>query len=553
MNSIGTNPSSPNSKALEKELEKMSAEHKSGLRETRLELLESMDSKSNLLRTEIGDNIAKQTKQLESRLNTFESNTEQKLQALRRTVTEQLNQIRNENQLLLDTFRQEVSASIAKQSRQMENRLSSFESHTEQKLHTIRDTISEQMGLLRSENKSYSDSLRKETAESLSNQTKKLENRLSSFESNTEQKLHAVRSTVSEQMSLLRNENKSHSDSLRKETTGNLSDQTKKLESRLGSFESNTEQKLQSMRATIAEQLGQLRSDNQHQLDEIRSTVDEKLQSTLEKKLNDSFHQVSERLRQVYEGLGEMKNVAEGVGDLKKVLSNVKTRGILGEIQLGAILKEILTAEQYEENAAVVPNSANRVEFAVKLPGSEDGKYVYLPIDSKFNGDKFLRLQEAYDSGDKEIVDSAKKELYRAIEQCAKDIRDKYIFPPYTTQFGIMFLPFEGLYAETVNSGLVEKLQREYHVNIAGPSTMAAMLNSLQMGFKTLAIQKRSGEVWELLDGVKTEFVKFEDALEKAKKHIRSVEKDLDDLVGTRTRAINRKLSKIDRSTPAIE
>ena len=273
----------------------------------------------------------------------------------------------------------------------------------------------------------------------------------------------------------------------------------------------------------------------------MRKTVDERLQQSIEEKMNRSFSLVNERLEQVYKGLGEMQSLAVGVGDLKKVLSNVKTRGILGEIQLSAILSEILSPEQYEENV---------VEFAVKLP-SDDDKFIYLPIDSKFPGDTYAALRDAIDEGDKIKIDLAAKALITRIKSEAKDIHDKYIDPPYTTEFAIMFLPFEGLYSEAVNRGLVEILQRDYKVNIAGPSTMAALLNSLQMGFKTLAVQKRSAEVWEILGAVKQEFDKFGDVLEATQQRLDQANKELDKLVGVRTRQIQRKLK--DVQTPAKE
>ena len=244
------------------------------------------------------------------------------------------------------------------------------------------------------------------------------------------------------------------------------------------------------------------------------------------------------------------KHLAVGVGDLKKVLSNVKTRGILGEIQLSAILSEILSPEQYEENVATKKGSKNVVEFAVKLP-SDDDKFIYLPIDSKFPGDTYAALRDAIDEGDKIKIDLAAKALITRIKSEAKDIHDKYIDPPYTTEFAIMFLPFEGLYSEAVNRGLVEILQRDYKVNIAGPSTMAALLNSLQMGFKTLAVQKRSAEVWEILGAVKQEFDKFGDVLEATQQRLDQANKELDKLVGVRTRQIQRKLK--DVQTPAKE
>lgn len=295
----------------------------------------------------------------------------------------------------------------------------------------------------------------------------------------------------------------------------------------------------------FGEKLESIRRENLRQLDEMRQTVDEKLQKTLEEKMNKSFSLVNERLEQVYKGLGEMQTLAVGVGDLKKVLSNVKTRGILGEIQLGAILSEILTKEQYEENIATKKGSKNVVEFAIKLPSDGAGT-VYLPVDSKFPGDTYSALRDAVESCDKQRIESAQKALVQRIKGEAKDIHDKYIDPPNTTEFAIMFLPFEGLYSEVVNMGLVEVLQREYKVNIAGPSTMAALLNSLQMGFKTLAVQKRSAEVWKILGGVKTEFDKFNDVLVMTQQRLDQANKELDKLVGVRTRQIQRQLKDVE-------
>jgi DNA recombination protein RmuC len=302
---------------------------------------------------------------------------------------------------------------------------------------------------------------------------------------------------------------------------------------------------METMRRTINDQLALQRQENAKKLEEIRGTVDEQLQTTLEKRIAESFQTVSTQLEQVYKGLGEMKNLASDVGGLKQVLSGVKTRGILGEVQLGAILGEVLAPEQYETNVATIPGSANRVEFAIRLPGQEGSGVVYLPIDSKFPGDRYAQLQDAQASGDREQTALAWRELERTLCSEAKDIRTKYVEEPYTTGFGILFLPFEGLYAEVVNRGMVERLQREYHVSIAGPSTMAALLNSLQMGFRTLAIQKRSSEVWEVLGSVKAEFSKFEDGLSQMQKHLNQTSNDLEKLMTTRTRAIQRKLRDV--------
>lgn len=315
------------------------------------------------------------------------------------------------------------------------------------------------------------------------------------------------------------------------------------MENRFKTFEQTNEQKLEAMREVMMKSLLAMQEDNTKKLEDMRKTVDEKLQKTLEDKMNESFRVVSERLEQVYKGLGEMQTLAVGVGDLKKVLSNVKTRGILGEIQLGAILKEILAPEQYEENVVTVPGSKNPVEFAVKMP-NENG-FVYLPIDSKFPGDAFYELQNAYDEGSPEAIKAAMNVLLTRIKTFAKDIHDKYVEPPHTTDFAIMFLPFEGLYAEVVNQGMVEQLQSTYKVNIAGPSTMAALLNSLQMGFKTLAIQKRSAEAWAVLASVKSEFDKFGQVLEATQTRLDQANKELDKLVGVRTRAILRRLKDV--------
>lgn len=322
--------------------------------------------------------------------------------------------------------------------------------------------------------------------------------------------------------------------------------QLQQMENRLKTFSMENEQKLENIRSTVEKKLTYMQEDNNKQLENIRTTVDEKLQNTLENKLNKSFETVSKQLQQVYKGLGEMQNLAVGVGDLKKVLSNVKTRGILGEIQLSAILKEILSPEQYEENVATKKGSRNVVEFAIKLPADDDS-FVYLPIDSKFPGDTYAKLVDAMNSGNKEEIEVCSKNLLRTIKSEAKDIHDKYISPPNTTEFAIMFLPFEGLYAEVVNRGMVEVLQREYKVNVAGPSTMGALLNSLQLGFKTLAVQKRSAEVWQILNDVKREFDTFADVLEKTQARLNQANTELDRLVGVRTRKIQSQLSKVQK------
>lgn len=330
----------------------------------------------------------------------------------------------------------------------------------------------------------------------------------------------------------------------RKETMSSLMSSIETMSRMLSENQKNSAMIQDKRLEDLAAKMDKMTAENIRQLDNIRETVDEKLQKTLEERITQSFKTVSDRLEQVHKGLGEMQTLASGVGDLKKVLSNIKTRGILGEIQLGSILEQILSPEQYEENVKTRASGNERVEFAVKMPGSGDD-FVYLPIDAKFPGDTYEALMNAYETGDKALVDAASKNLENAVKKAAKDIHDKYIEPPYTTDFAIMFLPFEGLYAEVVKSGLTEKLQRDYKVNIAGPTTMAALLNSLQMGFKTLAIQKRSSEVWKVLAAAKTEFGKFQIVIEKTQQRLNQANEELDKLVGVRTRSINRTLKSI--------
>ncbi len=303
--------------------------------------------------------------------------------------------------------------------------------------------------------------------------------------------------------------------------------------------------RMEQVRQSSADGMERLRQENARQLTDMRRAMDERLTQSLDKRLNESFALVSQRLEQVYKGLGEMQNLAAGVGDLKRVLSNVKTRGIWGEMQLGALLSSVLTKEQYEENVAVAPGSQERVEFAVRLPGKE-ADVVYLPIDSKFPIEDYARLQEAATSADMPAVDAARKALMQRIRLEAKRITSKYIAPPHTTDFAVMFLPVEGLYAEVVQqTDLVDAIQREQRVVIAGPSTFSALLNALQMGFRTLAIEKRSGEVWKLLGTVKADFGAFSDVLEKTQLRLRQASESIDSAF-VKTRTIQRHLGAVE-------
>ena len=356
--------------------------------------------------------------------------------------------------------------------------------------------------------------------------------------------------TVGEHLLHTQQQNAAAQDQRLRAMQSTLSEQFGLIDARLDSANRLTEQKLENIRQSMETRLGTMQQENTRSLEQMRQTVDEKLQKTLEEKLQRSFAAVSTQLEQVYRGLGEMQTLATGVGDLKKVLSNVKTRGILGEIQLGSILEEILTPEQYERNIVTRPGKRDPVEFAIRLPGDGEAP-VYLPVDAKFPLDLYARLCDAYDTGAPAAIETAGRELEQRIRGCAKDIHEKYVEPPYTTEFAILFLPTEGLYAEVMRRGMVERLQREFKINVAGPSTMAALLNSLQMGFQTLAIQKRSSEVWQVLAGVKTEFDTFAQALVHAQSRIRQADSELENLLGVRTRQMQRKLRSVQALEPA--
>ncbi|MFZ0929292.1 MAG: DNA recombination protein RmuC [Syntrophobacteraceae bacterium] len=428
--------------------------------------------------------------------------------------------------------------------------------------------------------KSFGDSLQTSmtnVANLQKNQLDIFSERLSKLTETNEQKLGAVRETLEQRLTFLQSENSKKLDQLREESnsgsrilkeevsatlkntndsvlkgmSGMATQQKEQIEAftvRLGRLTESNETRLADLRKTIDDKLKQIQEDNSRQLEQMRATVDEKLQGTLEKRLGESFKQVSERLEQVHKGLGEMQTLATGVGDLKRVLTNVKTRGVWGETQLEALLEQILTPDQFERNVRTKENSEERVEFAIKLPGrgENDGKeVVWLPIDAKFPIEDYQRLLDAQDDCDPAAAEQAGKMLSATIKNCAKTICDKYLNPPATTDFGIMFLPTEGLYAEVLRkSSLVESLQRECRVIVAGPTTLAALLNSLQMGFKTLAMQKRSSEVWKLLGEVKAEFGKFGTTLDGVKKKLDQAANTMDD-VGKRSRAIVRKLANV--------
>ena len=374
------------------------------------------------------------------------------------------------------------------------------------------------------------------------------------MQKNIDQKLISVEKTLREEMSVNREESRKNEKSNRSEIAGSIDKlsssilanmielsklqknqfdtYSRTMERTLDAFNYNLRNSIDDLTKLQNEKFTELTKSTEENLEKMRVTVDEKLQNTLEKRLSESFKVVSERLEQVHKGLGEMQSLAAGVGDLKKVLSNTKTRGVLGEIQLERILEQFLSPEQYEKNVITKKGSRETVEFAIKLPGKDyDNKMVYLPLDAKFPLEVYNKLLDAYDMQDQAQIEVNSKNLERFIKKSAKDIRDKYIDPPNTTDFGLMFLPTEGIYAEVLkNQNLVELIQREYKVNITGPTTLVALLNSLQMGFRSLAIEKHSSEVWKILGAVKTEFSKFETVLNSAQNKLNQASSEIDKL-----------------------
>jgi DNA recombination protein RmuC len=389
----------------------------------------------------------------------------------------------------------------------------------QQGLNSVRETVERQLA-----------EGRNEQAQRLAGTVTSLETKFEALKSSTETKL----------------------DALGQQQGGALKDSRTELTATLSKMAEQTDKKLDELKGAVEAKLTQIQTDNSAKLEEMRKTVDEKLQGTLDKRLGESFKLVSDRLEQVHKGLGEMQTLAVGVGDLKKVLTNVKTRGTWGEVQLGNLLEQILTSGQYEKNVATKAGSADRVEFAIKLPGREDGKPVWLPIDAKFPKEDYERLVEAAEQADVEAVEQAAKQLEIRIKAEAADIHKKYIDIPNTTDFGILFLPTEGLYAEVLRRiGLAESLQRDFRVVVVGPTTLAALLNSLQMGFRTLAIEKRSSEVWTVLGAVKTEFGKFGGVIEKVQKKLQEASNVIDDAV-VRKKVVERKLRTVTE-LPATE
>jgi len=417
-------------------------------------------------------------------------------------------------------------------------RLAALAAASERTERTLREELREARGEQAAQQTRFETQLRQTLAEGSRAQAERLDGfgrGLDGAALRSDQRLEALRQTLSEDARKSREES-----GAALKTFGDA------LDARLLALTQHNAERMNEVRGTLETKLKELQVDNAAQLEQMRATVDEKLKTTLETRLGESFKLVSERLEQVHRGLGEMQSLAQGVGDLKRVLGNVKTRGTFGEVQLGALLEQILTAEQYATNIATVPGSSERVEFAVRLPGSTPDSPVWLPIDAKFPREDYERLLDAQDRADADAAATAAAALERRIRDEARRIRDKYIAPPHTTDFGLLFLPTEGLYAEVIRRpGLFEALQRDFRITLAGPTTLSALLNSLQMGFRTLAIEQRSSEVWQILGAVKSEFGKFADVLDKTQKQIETVSNSIGK-AGVRTRAIERRLRSVE-------
>ncbi len=391
----------------------------------------------------------------------------------------------------------------------------------------------------------------------LENQNNRLSQQISTLREGMEQSMNRYNSAVRENIAALADNNEKRLENMRQtidvklesisaKNDKNLENVRATVESKLESILDKNDKNLEHVRTTVEDKLTQLQQDNSQKLEKMRETVDEKLTGTLEKRLGESFGTVSKQLTDVYRGLGEMQKLAEDVGGLKKVLTNVKTRGTWGEVSLGSLLEQLLTPQQYKLNVKVSPRRSNRVEYAICLPGAEEGSQVFLPVDSKFPMEDYLLLVDASEGADSVAVEAAQRGLKASVRRFAREIRDNYIIPPYTTDFGIMYLPTEGLYAEvTKDAALCEQLQRECRVTVMGPATLGAFLNSLQMGFKTLAIQKRSGEVWKILSNVKKDFGKFGDLLDRTSERLEQASKTIGE-ARNRTEQIQKKLRSVE-------
>ena len=496
---------------------------------------QELGTESKDLRAEVNNSLKSVADSVLTHINASSSSTDQRLGVFGRNVEERLDAVGQEMNLQLELVRNASGEAAAKLQTQVSEELRDFRTSLQQISNDTHDIQREQTMTLRTAFDCFQS---------------KLEEKFNGFGTAVGSKLLALQQETTTRLSSIETVLARGAQEMRQETGSalkNFNDSVLKTMVETAALQNN---QLQEVRMTVSERLQAIQNETQKKLEEVRNTVDEKLQGTLEARLGESFRLVSERLEQVHRGLGEMQSLASGVGDLKRVLTNVKARGTWGEVQLGNLLEQIFAPEQYEKNVSPKGNG-EYVEFAVRLPGRDGSNVVWLPIDSKFPVEDYQRLVEASDRGDGDGMEAASRQLEIKLKAFAKDFSEKYLAPPVTTDFGILFVPTEGLYAEVLRRpGLAEFLQREHRVSISGPTTLAALLNSLQMGFRTLAIQQRSSEVWELLAAVKTEFGKYGDVLGKIKKKLEEASNTIDKAT-VRTRAIERRLRAVE--TPVDE
>ena len=502
-------------------------------REIRNEIRASQETTANTLVTNISEFSKTLTAQVEGmrttideRFQGLQQSNDNKLEQIRQTLTEQL-------QGTADTLVSTIGELGKSQGSQLEN---------------VRKTVHDRLEAMQTSNEEKSEQMYKTVTGQLQSTADTLVSTIGELGKSQDSQLENVRKTVHDRLEAMQTSSEEKSEQIHKTVTDQLQSTADTLVNTVGELGKSQDSQLENVRKTVHDRLETMQTSNEEKLDQMRKTVDEQLQSTLEKRLGESFNIVSKRLEDVQRGLGEMRNLATGVGDLKRVLTNVKARGTWGEVQLGLLLEEVLTSDQYDTNVQLHEDSREEVEYAIRLPGSNDDpdSRVWLPIDSKFPLADYDRLVDAADGSDSAAVQEATRAFIRTVQTEAEKIQNKYISPPKTTDFAIMFLPTEGLYAEALRApGLATELLQRYRIVVAGPTTLAAILSSLRMGFRTLAIEKRSSEVWEVLAAVKTEFGKFGNVMDKLKRQLNTASKTIDE-TGVRTRAMERNLRGVE-------
>ncbi|MDE0503526.1 MAG: DNA recombination protein RmuC [Candidatus Poribacteria bacterium] len=517
-------------------------------------LREEISRSEKEIRDEVRNTQAATTTTLVTNIGEFSSTLTTQVDGLRTTVDKRFQNLQQSIESRLDKIRDTVTNQLQSTAETLVNTVGELGNSQDSQLERVRKTVHDRLEAMQTSNEEKSENMYKTVTNQLQSTADTLVNTVGELGKTQDTQLENVRKTVHDRLEAMQSSNEEKSQQTQKTVTGQLKTTADTLVNSVGELGKTQDTQLENIRKTVHDRLEAMQSSNEKKLDQMRDTVDEKLQSTLEKRLGESFNQVSKRLEEVQRGLGEMQELATGVGDLKRVLTNVKTRGTWGEVQLGALLEEILTPEQYSSNVQVSEDSREEVEYAIRLPGKHDqpNSCVWLPIDSKFPLVDYERLVQSSEAADEDVVEKATATLLTTVRNEAKSISEKYIVPPKTTDFAIMFLPTEGLYAEVLRiPGEVSHLLHHYRIVVAGPTTLAAILSSLRMGFRTLAIEKRSSEVWEILAAVKTEFGKFGDVMAKLKKQLNTASNTVDQ-TQTRTRAMERQLQTVEQ-LPADE